>query len=119
MCTRGRIWDVAVDVRVGSPTFGKWVAAELSDERPQMMWVPAGFAHGFCALANPSDVEYKCTDVYVASDQRGILWSDPDLRIEWPVRQPILSERDATLPTLAAASRELPRYANPVLARVR
>jgi len=119
MCTRGRVWDVAVDIRIGSPTFGKWVAAELSEDRPRMMWIPTGFAHGFCALTNPSDVEYKCTDVYVTSDQRGILWCDPELRIEWPLKQPILSERDAALPTLANARRDLPAYANPSLVHAR
>jgi len=109
-CSRGNVFDVAVDIRVGSPTFGKWAAVELSDAKPQLMWVPPGFAHGFCVLSDTADVEYKCTETYVRADDHGVLWSDPELRIEWPLDHPILSKRDEKLPTLREAAETLPRY---------
>jgi len=108
-CTKGALFDVAVDVRVGSPHFGKWAAVELTEDNKRMMWVPAGFAHGFCALADTSDLVYKVTAPYDAKSDRVILWSDPDLRIAWPIRDPLLSPKDATAPRLKDAS-VLPRF---------
>jgi dTDP-4-dehydrorhamnose 3,5-epimerase len=106
---RGMIWDVAVDIRRGSPTFGRWVGAELSAENKRQLYVPPGFAHGYCVPGEESEVEYKCTDFYAPDDERGIIWDDPTLAIAWPVTQPFLGERDCAFPPLAAA--ELPDYA--------
>lgn len=103
----GAIFDVAVDLRRGSPTFGRHVALELSAENRRQLYVPPGFAHGYCALTDGTDVLYKCTDYYSgAEDQRGVRHDDPRLAITWPSATPILSERDRSLPTLDAA--ELP-----------
>lgn len=107
---RGRIFDVVADVRVGSPTFGRWTAVTLDADDPRQLWIPPGFAHGFCALSEVADVTYACTDVYVPDDDRGVRWDDPALAIEWPEREPLVSPRDAGLPLLADASDELPRY---------
>ena len=90
----GKIYDVAVDIRQGSPSFGKWTGATLSAQNHHQMFIPEGFAHGFCVLSKTAHVLYKCTDVYHPDDERGILWSDPEIGIEWPVNNPILSERD-------------------------
>ena len=98
---RGEIFDVAVDVRRGSPTFGKWVSAVLSDQNKQQLFVPEGFAHGFCVTSEIVDVIYKCTDIYSPKDDHGVLWSDPSLGIPWPVKSPTLSKKDAQLPLLA------------------
>ena len=107
---KGEIYDVAVDVRRGSPTFGKWVAAILSETNHHQFFVPAGFAHGFCVLSDEVDFMYKCSAAYSPKDEKGILWSDPDLAIPWPVSAPILSKRDAVMKPLAAmSSDELPR----------
>ncbi len=100
---RGAIFDVAVDVRRGSPTFGQWVGEQLSEENKRMLYVPAGFAHGFCTLIENTDVLYKTSDYYYPQDERGILWSDPDLAIEWPNMQFLLSERDREHPVLKNA----------------
>ncbi|HEX5386109.1 MAG TPA: dTDP-4-dehydrorhamnose 3,5-epimerase [Gemmatimonadales bacterium] len=108
---RGRVFDVAADIRVGSPTFGRWVGVELSDENARMLWVPPGFAHGFCALSDPADVAYKCTELYHPEGERGVRWDDPDLAIEWPVHDPLLSPKDAAYLPLGAARDDLPRYA--------
>ena len=108
-CTRGAMWDVAVDIRVGSPTFRKWVGVELSEENKRMLWVPVGFAHGFCSLTDDCDVIYKCTDVYSPDSERGIVWNDPDIGIEWPIEDPRLSSKDAAAPRLKDAA-VLPRY---------
>jgi len=107
-CTRGSAWDVAVDVRAGSPTFRKWVGVELSESRRQLFWIPPGFAHGFCVLGAEAELQYKCTDFFDATDDRGIAWDDPELAIRWPVREPILSDKDRALPLLADA--QLPRF---------
>ena len=107
-CTRGSVWDVAVDIRVGSPTFRRWVAVELSEDKPELLWIPEGFAHGFCVLSESAYVEYKCTASYGADDQHGILWSDQSLGVTWPVSSPTLSDRDANLPSLDRA--ELPQF---------
>jgi dTDP-4-dehydrorhamnose 3,5-epimerase len=108
-CTRGSMWDVAVDIRNGSPTFGRWYAVELSEENKRMLWVPPGFAHGFCALTEACEVLYKCTNLYDPASQRGILWNDPQLGIPWPIRDPLLSPKDAAAPRLKDAA-ILPRY---------
>jgi dTDP-4-dehydrorhamnose 3,5-epimerase len=94
MVTRGAIFDVAVDIRRGSPTFGKWVGEILSDENHCQLLVPRGFAHGFCVLTPLADVLYKCSDYFDPTDDRGILWSDPDIGINWPVSTPVLSAKD-------------------------
>ena len=98
----GRIWDVAVDVRRGSATFGKWVGVELSDENRRQLWIPGGFAHGFCVLSDSADVAYKCTDFYDPPSERGLIWNDPEVAIAWPIQDPILSERDKKHPRLSA-----------------
>ena len=104
----GTIFDVAVDIRQGSPTFGQWVGAELSAESPRrQIFVPEGFAHGFCVLSERADVVYKCTDYYDPGDDRGIVWSDPDLGIDWPVESPIVSEKDRHHPRLKDQVRDL------------
>lgn len=108
-CSRGTVWDVAVDIRQGSPTFGQWTGVELSDENQKILWVPEGFAHGFCALTDEADLLYKCTRVYVAAHDRCILWNDPQIGIEWPVSNPLLSPKDAAAPPLKEAN-PLPRY---------
>ena len=111
-CTRGALFDVAVDVRVGSPQFGRWVGIELSEENRRLLWIPPGFAHGFCALTDGADLVYKCTAFYDASSDRSIAWNDPDIGIEWPIADPLLSPKDAAAPRLKNAP-VLPRYAAP------
>lgn len=101
---RGEIFDVAVDLRGGSPTFGQWASVVLNDRNGRQMYVPPGFAHGFCVLSESADVIYKCTDVYHKPGERGVLWSDPDLAIEWPVASPSLSPKDKVLPRLREVS---------------
>ena len=96
----GEILDVAVDIRQGSPTFGQWTGIRLSSENRRQLYVPEGFAHGFCVLSETADVMYKCTDLYAPGDEHGILWSEPSLAIEWSVENPILSEKDAGNPPL-------------------
>jgi dTDP-4-dehydrorhamnose 3,5-epimerase len=109
----GEIFDVAVDVRRNSPTFGRWVGVGLSAESFRQCFVPPGFAHGFCALSAVVQVEYKCTDLYDPSDEIGIAWDDPDLGITWPVKAPILSERDLRHPRMAALVDILPLWNGP------
>jgi len=98
---RGAVYDVAVDLRAGSPTFGRHFGTELSDANRRQLWVPPGFAHGFAVLSDWADVLYKCTDLYHPDDEGGLRWDDPALGIDWPVETPILSERDRRHPTLA------------------
>jgi dTDP-4-dehydrorhamnose 3,5-epimerase len=100
---RGEVFDVAVDIRKGSPTFGQWVGVRLSEERFQMIYVPPGFAHGFCVLSERADLGYKVTAEYAAAQERGIVWNDPDIGIAWPVAEPVLSPKDAQLPPLKSA----------------
>lgn len=107
---RGRIFDVAVDVRAGSPTFGRWVGEILDAEAMNALWVPPGFAHGFCVLSGDADVSYKCTALYDAADDTGLVWNDPAVGIDWPLRDPIVSDKDARLPRLAGRT-DLPVYA--------
>lgn len=93
---RGEVYDVAVDIRKGSATFGEWEAVILSEDNKKQFWVPPGFAHGFVVLSDAADFEYKCTDYYDPSDEGSILWSDPDLDIPWPIANPVLSTKDET-----------------------
>ncbi|MFA5073010.1 MAG: dTDP-4-dehydrorhamnose 3,5-epimerase [Nitrospirota bacterium] len=99
-CMRGHIYDVAVDVRIGSPEYGKWTAVELSEENRHMLYVPPGFAHGFQVLSETADVVYKCTKEYSPEDEQGIIWNDPDLNVTWPLSDPILSKKDVLNPRL-------------------
>lgn len=101
-CIRGRIWDIAVDIRKGSPMYGKWVAVELSEENKLMLWIPPGFAHGFVALED-SEVIYKTTNEYEPSLDRGIIWNDREININCPIKNPILSDKDLKLPPLKEA----------------
>lgn len=108
--TRGRVFDVAADVNPDSPTFGRWVGVELSDENHRQLWIPPGYAHGFCVLSEVADFEYKCTEFYHPQDEGGIRWDDPKLAIAWPVKAPIVSAKDTRLPWLEQADRSwLPR----------
>ena len=107
----GEIFDVAVDVRRGSPAFGRWVAVNLSADNFRQVYVPPGFAHGFCVISPIAQVEYKCTEVYDPASEIGIAWNDPTLAIPWPVDTPILSARDNVNPTLAQVVDSLPTFA--------
>lgn len=109
----GEIFDVAVDVRRGSPTFGQWVGQRLSGDCYQQYYIPEGFAHGFSVLSETAEVEYKCTDLYDPPGQLGLAWDDPELSIPWGVETPILSDRDRRHPTIRAAFESLPVYAGP------
>ena len=106
----GEIFDVAVDERVGSPTFGTWVGVRLSAESFRQYYIPPGFAHGFSVLSPFAEIEYKCTDIYDPAGQLGLLWNDPSLDIPWGVETPVLSDRDRSNPTLREAMDRLPRY---------
>jgi len=103
--TRGEVFDVVVDIRRGSPTFGRWFGMTLAGDRPQQVYIPTGFAHGFCVLSEFADFAYKCSDYYVPDDEYGIMWNDPDLDIQWPIAEPLLSDKDRGYPTLNAAPR--------------
>ena len=105
----GAVWDVAVDVRRGSPTFGRWLGMELSAANRRQLWVPPGFAHGFCVLSETADFAYKCTDFYAPASERAVRWDDPELGIRWPVEAPLLSPKDAAAPLLKDAP-VLPSY---------
>jgi dTDP-4-dehydrorhamnose 3,5-epimerase len=109
---RGSVLDVAVDVRVGSPTFGKHVAVELCEDNFRQLWIPKGFAHGYAVLSETADFFYKCDALYSPADEIAIRWNDPALKIDWRTPSPILSERDAAAPLLANIDR-LPRYERP------
>lgn len=97
---RGEVFDVAVDIRQGSPTFGKWVGAVLSETNHHQLFVPKGFAHGFCVLSDEVDFVYKCSDFYAPGDEYSICWSDPDIGIRWPVSDVLVSEKDQKAPLL-------------------
>ncbi len=97
-CTQGRVWDVVVDIRPDSPTFGEWAGVELDGESHRMIYVPIGFAHGFAVLSETADVQYKCSSTYDPAAEGGLLWNDPSLAIDWKVTNPILSPRDEKLP---------------------
>ncbi|MGH2926210.1 MAG: dTDP-4-dehydrorhamnose 3,5-epimerase [Solirubrobacterales bacterium] len=107
-CLRGRIWDVAVDLRSDSPTYRRWEGHELDDERHRQLLVPVGFAHGFCVLSDVADVAYKLSSRYDPATEAGIAWDDPDVAVEWPIADPVLSERDRSAPRLAEIAASLP-----------
>ena len=100
---RGEIFDVAVDIRKNSPTYGKWVGENLSDQNHKLLYIPEGFAHGFCVLSQDADVLYKVNNEYSPENEKGILWNDPEIDIAWPTDNPILIEKDLQLPTLKDA----------------
>jgi dTDP-4-dehydrorhamnose 3,5-epimerase len=107
----GEVFDVAVDIRTGSPTFGKWFGAILSAENHRQMYIPPGFAHGFCVTSETALFSYKCTDYYNPATEGGIIFNDPALAIDWPVKAPHLSEKDSKYPVLSAIPRDLlPSY---------
>jgi dTDP-4-dehydrorhamnose 3,5-epimerase len=106
----GEIYDVAVDVRVGSPTFGKWVGVTLSAENFKQCFIPAGFAHGFVVISETAQVEYKCSNAYDPKAEIGIAWDDPDIGIRWPVSEPLLSARDRSQPRLSEIRDRLPVF---------
>ena len=107
----GEVFDVAVDIRLGSPTFGQWVGEILSDTNHKQMYVPPGFAHGFCVLSDTAHFSYKCTDYYSPADEGGISFNDADIKIDWPVKSPIVSKKDTGFIPLKDVPRErLPRY---------
>jgi len=100
---RGEIFDVAVDIRKGSPTYGKWVGETLSENNHKLLYVPEGFAHGFCVLSETADVLYKVNQEYSPEDEKGIVWNDSEINIEWSIEKPILHEKDSKLPSLKNA----------------
>lgn len=111
--TVGRVWDVVVDLRRGSPTFGRWWGAELSADNRRQLFAPEGFGHGFVVLSDVAEFQYKCSDFYDPEDDRGILWSDPDIAVDWPLGdiEPILSAKDRRQPRLAElGAADLPSY---------
>ncbi len=107
----GEVFDVAVDIRPDSPTFGRWFGLHISADNFRQIYIPVGFAHGFCVLSDVAEIEYQCSDVYDRASERGLMWNDPDLNIQWPIAEPLLSDRDRQHPTFrdfraqAAASR--------------
>jgi dTDP-4-dehydrorhamnose 3,5-epimerase len=100
---KGRVFDVAVDIRRGSPTYSEWVGVELSSDNGRLLYIPPGFAHGFCVLSPEADVVYKVTEEYAPELDRGIIWNDPQIDIDWPIADPIVSVKDAGLPPLGEA----------------
>jgi dTDP-4-dehydrorhamnose 3,5-epimerase len=107
-CARGSIFDVAVDLRRGSPTYGQWEGHVLDDEKHRQLFVPVGFAHGFCVLSEVADVSYLVSSVYDPETEAGIRWDDPEVGVEWPTGSPLLSARDKEAPLLADVAGELP-----------
>jgi dTDP-4-dehydrorhamnose 3,5-epimerase len=112
---KGEVFDVVVDIRQGSPHFGQWAGAILSDQNKRQLYVPEGFAHGFCVLSERALVHYKCSDFYAPESEGGILWSDPDLNIDWPLKTPVLSEKDSRYRFL----RDLPADRLPIFEDIR
>ena len=109
---RGRIFDVAVDLRQSSPTFGRWFGAELSEEGPRQIYMAPGFAHGFCVLSDFADLHYKVSRIYDHADEGGLLWNDPQIGIRWPIEAPVVSQRDGAYPRLRDLDRQrLPHIA--------
>lgn len=98
--SRGSVFDVAVDIDPQSPTFGEYVGLELNDDNHLQLWIPPGYAHGFCVLSDVADFQYKCTDFYYPEDETGVIWNDPDVNIAWPLDTPLLSGKDQKLPLL-------------------
>lgn len=110
----GEVFDVAVDIRLNSQTFGQWFSIILSDQNHKQLYIPPGFAHGFCVLSKEADFHYKCTDFYAPKAEHGIAWDDPKINIKWPILKPILSEKDANFPLLSEISDEyLPHIDSP------
>jgi dTDP-4-dehydrorhamnose 3,5-epimerase len=107
-CPRGRIFDVAVDLRRDSPTYGQWEGYELDDETHRQLFVPVGFGHGFAVLSDVADVAYLCSSTYDPATESGIAWDDPDVAVEWPIAEPLLSDRDRNAPALAEVAETLP-----------
>ncbi len=108
---KGKVFDVAVDIRQDSPTFGKYVGVHLSEKNYKIMYIPEGFAHGYVVLSKTVIFQYKCTEIYHPEDEYGLLWDDKDLNIQWPVKNPILSNRDKSLPTLQFVNKKyLPKF---------
>ncbi len=106
MAVKGEIFDVAVDIRKNSPTYGRWVGEILSEQNHMLLYVPEGFAHGFCVMSETADVTYKVSNEYSPENDRGILWNDPDIGIDWPATEPILSEKDSRQPPLKSADND-------------
>jgi dTDP-4-dehydrorhamnose 3,5-epimerase len=107
-CSAGRIFDVAVDLRRDSPTFGQWEGHELDDQTHRQLLVPIGFGHGFCVLSESADVDYQLSSYYDPATEAGVAWDDPDIGVEWPIDDPLLSERDKSAPRLADVGDDLP-----------
>lgn len=99
-CILGSVYDVAVDINPKSKNFGKYVGVELNDKNHLQLWIPPGYAHGFCVLSKCADIFYKCTDYYFPNDEGGLLWNDPEVAINWPIETPLISTKDKLLPTL-------------------
>jgi len=97
--TRGEVFDVAVDIRKESPTFGQWIGVTLTEENHRQLFIPGDFAHGFCVLSDTAELLYKCSSYYAPSGERAILWNDPDIGIDWPIKNPLLSEKDKSAPS--------------------
>lgn len=106
---KGEVYDVAVDIRQGSPSFGQWTGVHLSEENKNQFFIPRGFAHGFCVISDTALVVYKCSDFYAPESENGILWSDPDIGIDWPVKDPLLSPKDGQYPCL----KDIPVFSAP------
>jgi len=106
----GEVFDVAVDIRLGSPTFGKWVGVYLSAENHRQIFIPAGFAHGFCVTSDVAEVEYKCSQRYIPEDEITVQWNEPTVGVRWPVAEPLLSKRDLAGETLAQLTDRLPIF---------
>ena len=104
-CPRGAVWDVAVDVRKGSPTFGRWFGLELTEANKKQLWIPPGFAHGFCVLSEVADFQYKCTQLYAPDCELSVRWDDPAIGVAWPVTDPLLSKKDLAAPLLKDVGR--------------
>ena len=98
--SRGAVYDVAVDIDPNSATFGQFVGLELNDENHLQLWIPPGYAHGFCVLSDVADIQYKCTELYDPTDESGVIWNDVDINIPWPIKTPLLSAKDQLLPSL-------------------
>ena len=107
---QGEMFDVAVDIRRGSPRFGRWVGVRLTGDNFKQIYIPAGYAHGFCVLSERVHVEYKCTDFYDPGGEIGIAWNDPDIGVAWPVAEPTVSDKDGRAPRLADALDRLPAF---------
>ena len=99
-CVKGTVFDVAVDIRQDSPSYGQWVGEELSEDNKYQLFIPQGFAHGYYVMSETVEISYKCSEIYHPEDEQGIIWNDPEIGIDWPGLDPILSEKDQTLPLL-------------------